>query len=66
MPCIILGKIRINRISGGVVNFGDSLYIAPENIAISGTGDGEVDDNQFTSPAWNTGVGQAVTDPNIT
>lgn len=65
MPCIIIGKIRINSMSGGVVNFGDSLYIAPKNITISGA-DGEIDDDSFLSPEVDTGVGQAVTDPNIT
>ncbi|MGI8314221.1 spore germination protein [Halobacillus mangrovi] len=59
MPCIIFGKIQINNVSGGVINFGDSLYIAPENVTISETnGDG--------TPVVDTGVGQAVTDPNIT
>jgi spore germination protein PF len=65
MPCIIVGHIRINSMSGGVVNFGDSLYIAPKNITIS-RGEGEIDDDPFTSLAVDTGVGQAVTDPNIT
>ncbi|MGP4061515.1 spore germination protein [Halobacillus sp. H74] len=63
---LIIGEIRIYSMSGGVVNFGDSLYIAPENISISRFGDGAVDGSQATSPALNTGTGQAVTDPNIT
>ncbi|WP_157130906.1 spore germination protein [Halobacillus mangrovi] len=60
MPCIIFGKIQINNVSGGVINFGDSVYIAPENVTISETNE------EDGTPVVDTGVGQAVTDPNIT
>ncbi|WP_420469238.1 spore germination protein, partial [Bacillus licheniformis] len=34
MPAIV-GPIKINEISGGVVNFGDSFYLSPKSTSKS-------------------------------
>ncbi|ELK48510.1 spore germination protein [Halobacillus sp. ACCC02827] len=57
MPCIIYGNIEIGSLCGGVVNFGDSLYISPISVS-----DSESDE----APVAPANIGQAVTDPNIT
>ncbi|MDQ0162377.1 spore germination protein [Bacillus alveayuensis] len=45
MP-VIVGPAKINAVSDGIINFGDSFYLSPlsENKAISGSGDGNVGD----------------------
>ncbi|WP_101843443.1 spore germination protein [Halobacillus sp. Marseille-P3879] len=46
MPSII-GPFRINSISGGVVNFGDSFYISPKSSAKTITGSGSSNTGDF-------------------
>jgi spore germination protein PF len=46
MPAII-GPVQITTVSGGVVQFGDSLFISPKSATKSSTGAG----------AGNTGIG---------
>ncbi|MGM7722444.1 spore germination protein [Metabacillus sp. Hm71] len=41
MPCIIIGQIKIETISGGVINFGDTHTISLKNISKSVSGSGE-------------------------
>jgi spore germination protein PF len=59
MPCFI-GKIKIENISGGVVNFGDTFTISPKSIekSITGSGGGGVGDVQtvFTGKSITNGV----------
>ncbi|UOQ44278.1 spore germination protein [Halobacillus salinarum] len=63
MACVIIGTIRINSISGGVVNFGDALYISSETIEFGQTGNNT---SPFTPTGVNDGGSEAGTDPNIT
>ncbi|MFC7063508.1 spore germination protein [Halobacillus seohaensis] len=69
MSCIIVGKLKFNSISGGVINFGDSLYIAPKSVekAISGSGGGGVGDFQIVSTGMSitNGVDPDITDQNL-
>jgi spore germination protein PF len=46
MPAII-GPVQITNVSGGVVQFGDSLFISPKSASKSSSGAG----------AGNTGIG---------
>lgn len=46
MPAII-GPVQISNVSGGVVQFGDALFISPKSASKSSTGAG----------ASNTGIG---------
>ncbi|WP_243385783.1 spore germination protein [Bacillus kexueae] len=39
MPSIV-GPIKINAVSGGVVNFGDSFYLSPKSASKSFSGSG--------------------------
>lgn len=68
MPCIIK-KLRIDSISGGVVNFGDSYSISPKSVdkAISGSGGGGVGDFQFVvnGQSITNGVDPEVLDQNV-
>ncbi|WLR42905.1 spore germination protein [Bacillus carboniphilus] len=50
MPAIV-GPIKINSISGGVVNFGDSFYLSPKSTtkACSGSGGGNTGDFHITN-----------------
>lgn len=45
MPSIV-GPIKINSVSGGVVNFGDSFYLSPKSASksVSGSGVGNTGD----------------------
>lgn len=40
MPAIVVGPIKINSVSGGVVNFGDSFYLSPKSASKSISGSG--------------------------
>ncbi|WP_173916987.1 spore germination protein [Halobacillus sp. Marseille-Q1614] len=46
MPAII-GPFRINSISGGVVNMGDSFYISPRSTSESVSGSGSNNTGDF-------------------
>ncbi|MCM3442446.1 spore germination protein [Metabacillus halosaccharovorans] len=39
MPAIV-GPIKINHVGGGVVNFGDTFYLAPKSQSKSASGSG--------------------------
>ncbi|MTH53323.1 spore germination protein [Bacillus mangrovi] len=39
MPAIV-GPIKINTVSGGVVNFGDTFYLSPKSSSKSAAGSG--------------------------
>jgi spore germination protein PF len=54
MPSIV-GPIKINSVSGGVINFGDSLNIAPKSTAKSnsGSGGGNTGDFQITNNGFS-------------
>ncbi|MDA7026038.1 spore germination protein [Bacillus sp. CLL-7-23] len=46
MPAIV-GPIKINTISGGVVNFGDSFYLSPKSSSKSALGSGAGNTGDF-------------------
>ena len=46
MPAIV-GPIKINEISGGVVNFGDSFYLSPKSSSKSALGSGAGNTGDF-------------------
>lgn len=46
MPAIV-GPIKINEISGGVVNFGDSFYLSPKGSSKSALGSGAGNTGDF-------------------
>ncbi|EME76044.1 spore germination protein [Bacillus sonorensis] len=46
MPAIV-GPIKINSISGGVVNFGDSFYLSPKSTSKSALGSGAGNTGDF-------------------
>jgi spore germination protein PF len=46
MPSIV-GPIKINSIGGGVVNFGDSFYVAPKSSSKTAAGSGSFNTGDF-------------------
>jgi spore germination protein PF len=46
MPSII-GPVKINNVSGGVVNFGDSFYISPKSASKVSAGSGSFNTGDF-------------------
>lgn len=51
-----LGPIKINSVSGGVVNVGDSFYLAPKNTSNSNSGAGSLNTGDFinTNNIWSS------------
>ena len=68
MPCFIK-NLKIDSVSGGVINFGDSYCISPKSIdkAISGSGGGGVGDFQLVmnGQSITNGVDPEVLDQNL-
>ncbi|WP_226666392.1 spore germination protein [Metabacillus litoralis] len=68
MPCLV-GKINIDSVSGGVINFGDVIKISPINVnkTISGSGGGGVGDNQVVTngSSVTNGTDTGLTDQNV-
>lgn len=63
MPSII-GPIKISSVSGGVVNFGDSFYVAPKSSSKTAAGSGGLNTGDFI----NTNNGLSATnliDPDV-
>lgn len=58
MPSIV-GPIKINSVGGGVVNFGDSFYLAPKSTSKTVTGSGSLNTGDFI----NTNTGANLTNP---
>ncbi|MFC7060833.1 spore germination protein [Halobacillus seohaensis] len=58
MPSIV-GPLRINSISGGVVNFGDSFYVSPKSSSKTVNGSGSSNTGDFI----NTNSGFSNTQP---
>ncbi|MBP1947290.1 spore germination protein PF [Virgibacillus subterraneus] len=46
MPSIV-GPIKINSVGGGVINFGDSFYLAPKSTSKTNTGAGSQNTGDF-------------------
>lgn len=46
MPSVV-GPIKLNSVSGGVVNFGDSFYVSPKNTGKTITGSGSANTGDF-------------------
>jgi spore germination protein PF len=69
MPAIV-GPIKINSVSGGVVNFGDSFYLSPKSASksISGSGSGNTGDFHIVNNGFSisSGVDPDVNDQNQT
>lgn len=64
MPAIV-GPIKINSVGGGVVNFGDTFYLAPksQSKSASGSGGGSTGDFHIV----NNGIsGTNLIDPDVT
>ncbi|RDW18239.1 hypothetical protein CWR48_11685 [Oceanobacillus arenosus] len=53
MPSIV-GPIKINSVSGGVVNFGDSFYLSPKTNSKTNTGSGSFNTGDFITA--NNGI----------
>ncbi|GGH73146.1 putative spore germination protein GerPF [Compostibacillus humi] len=63
MPSIV-GPIKINSVGGGVINFGDSFYLAPKSTSKTNTGSGSLNTGDFINT--NTGVNATRTlDPDV-
>ncbi|MEW9675000.1 spore germination protein [Lentibacillus sp. L22] len=58
MPSIV-GPLKVNSITGGVVNFGDSFYLSPKSTAKTATGSGSMNTGDFI----NTNTGFSSTNP---
>ncbi|WP_164669535.1 spore germination protein [Virgibacillus doumboii] len=58
MPSIV-GPIKINSVGGGVVNFGDSFYLAPKSTSKTAAGSGSLNTGDFI----NTNNGLSTTNP---
>lgn len=69
MPAIV-GPIKINSVSGGVVHFGDSFYLSPKaaSKSINGAGSGSTGDFHIINNGFSiaTGVDPDVNDQNQT
>ncbi|WP_243292440.1 spore germination protein [Bacillus sp. FJAT-47783] len=69
MPAIV-GPIKINSVSGGIVNFGDSFYLSPktESKSVSGSGSGNTGDFHIVNNGFNisSGIDPDVNDQNQT
>lgn len=52
MPSIV-GPIKINSVDGGVINFGDSFYLAPKSSSKTAAGSGAFNTGDFI--CTNTG-----------
>ncbi|RDW19925.1 spore germination protein [Oceanobacillus chungangensis] len=52
MPSIV-GPIKINSVTGGVINFGDSFYLSPKSNSKTNTGSGSLNTGDFMTT--NTG-----------
>ncbi|WP_117170854.1 spore germination protein [Paraliobacillus sediminis] len=53
MPSIV-GPIKINEVGGGVINFGDSFYLAPKSASKTAAGSGAFNTGDFINT--NTGL----------
>ncbi|MCP3032021.1 spore germination protein [Halobacillus sp. A1] len=63
MPSIV-GPLRINSISGGVVNFGDSFYVSPKSSSKTANGAGSSNTGDFI--ATNNGFSNtSAIDPDV-
>ncbi|MDX8045756.1 spore germination protein [Gracilibacillus sp. S3-1-1] len=63
MPSIV-GPIKINSVGGGVINFGDSLYVSPKSAEKSSSGAGSNNTGDFLNT--NTGFNITSTvDPDV-
>lgn len=65
----LVGKIKVDSVSGGVINFGDVIKISPINISktVSGSGGGGVGDNQVISngSSVTNGTDTGLSDQNV-
>ncbi|UFU00524.1 spore germination protein [Radiobacillus kanasensis] len=59
MPSAV-GPLKINSVSGGVVNFGDSFYLAPKSTSKTSAGAGGFNTGDFI----NTNIGWSSTNTN--
>ncbi|QDP39755.1 spore germination protein [Radiobacillus deserti] len=57
MPSAV-GPLKINSVSGGVVNFGDSFYLAPKSTSKTAAGSGGFNTGDFinTNNGWSSTV----------
>ncbi|SEU03871.1 spore germination protein PF [Salinibacillus kushneri] len=58
MPSMV-GPIKINSVDGGVINFGDSFYLAPKASSKTNAGSGALNTGDFI----NTNNGLSSTNP---
>lgn len=69
MPAIV-GPIKINEISGGIVNFGDTFFLSPksESKSVSGSGSGNTGDFHIVNNVFSisSGIDPDVNDQNQT
>ncbi len=69
MPSIV-GPIKINSVGGGVINFGDSFYLAPKSTSKTAAGAGSFNTGDFicTNSGLNSTnpVDPDVNDQNVT
>jgi len=58
MPAIV-GPIKINEVSGGIVNFGDCFYLSPKSAvkAVSGSGGGNTGDFHIVNNGISITIG---------
>lgn len=63
MPAIV-GPIKINKVSDGVVNFGDTFYLSPLNTAkvLNGSGTGNTGDFHLVNNGFSI---SSRTDPDV-
>lgn len=68
MPAIV-GPIKLNSVSGGVVNFGDAFYLSPKSTSKTNSGSGSLNTGDFinTNTGWSTTspVDPDISDQNI-
>ncbi|TCT16694.1 spore germination protein PF [Melghiribacillus thermohalophilus] len=46
MPSVV-GPIKVNSVSGGVMSFGDSFYVSPKSSSKTNTGSGSLNTGDF-------------------
>jgi spore germination protein PF len=66
---IIPGNLKIDNVSGGIINFGDTLFISPKSSAKTFVGSGSdntgVQNNTFTGQSSTTTIDSDLVDQPI-